>query len=52
MAGAIHGLEEAEALRKERGWAMVEDSKRGYRRVVPSPIPRCGTLMIRSRLTY
>lgn len=32
----------AKALRlaKERGWHVVEDSGRGYRRVVPSPDPR------------
>lgn len=30
---------EAEALRRERGWPMVEDSHRGWRRVVPSPSP-------------
>lgn len=29
----------AEALTAERGWTMVEDSGRGYRRVVPSPAP-------------
>ena len=27
------------ALSRERGWTMVEDSGRGYRRVVPSPRP-------------
>ena len=29
----------AERLRAERGWVMVEDAGRGYRRVVPSPEP-------------
>jgi carbamate kinase len=33
---------EAEALthKKESGWQVVEDAGRGFRRVVPSPIPR------------
>ncbi len=30
---------EAAALESKRGWAMAEDSGRGYRRVVPSPRP-------------
>ena len=30
----------SEALAKERGWMMKEDSGRGWRRVVPSPMPR------------
>jgi carbamate kinase len=30
----------AAALRKEKKWPMVEDSGRGYRRVVPSPLPQ------------
>lgn len=30
---------EAERLEAERGWAMLEDAGRGYRRVVPSPEP-------------
>lgn len=30
----------AAALRKEKRWPMVEDSGRGYRRVVPSPLPQ------------
>jgi len=29
----------AERLEAERGWVMVEDAGRGYRRVVPSPEP-------------
>ena len=37
--GPFYSLEDAEKLRKERGWTMIEDSARGYRRVVPSPIP-------------
>lgn len=31
--------EEAERFQKEKGWDIVEDSHRGYRRVVPSPNP-------------
>jgi carbamate kinase len=38
--GRFYGAEEAERLRQERGWNMVEDAGRGYRRVVPSPQPR------------
>lgn len=37
--GKFYGLEEAQVLRRERGWEMVEDSHRGYRRVVASPTP-------------
>jgi carbamate kinase len=37
--GTFYRREEAEVLRRERGWEMVEDSHRGYRRVVPSPAP-------------
>ncbi len=37
--GKFYGAAEAERLRRERGWEMVEDSHRGYRRVVPSPAP-------------
>jgi len=38
--GRFYGAEEAARLREERGWDMVEDAGRGYRRVVPSPSPR------------
>lgn len=38
--GRFYPLEEARRLRAERGWEMVEDSHRGWRRVVPSPAPR------------
>ncbi len=37
--GLFYSEEEAEKLKKENGWQMVEDSGRGYRRVVPSPQP-------------
>ena len=37
--GAFHTREEAEALQRDHGYAMVEDAGRGYRRVVASPKP-------------
>jgi carbamate kinase len=37
--GPFYSEEEGEALERERGWAMVADANRGYRRVVPSPAP-------------
>ncbi len=37
--GPAYSAEEADAKRRDEGWAMVEDSGRGYRRVVPSPMP-------------
>ena len=37
--GPFYSLTEAEKLRQERGWVIVKDSNRGYRRVVPSPKP-------------
>jgi carbamate kinase len=37
--GRFYNERDAAALRRERGWAMVEDAGRGYRRVVPSPTP-------------
>lgn len=37
--GRFYPPAEAEQLRRERGWIMVEDAGRGYRRVVPSPHP-------------
>lgn len=38
--GPFYGKEEASAIAQERGWAMKEDSSRGFRRVVPSPRPK------------
>jgi carbamate kinase len=38
--GRFYSADEAEEMRKERGWHMVEDAGRGYRRVVPSPYPQ------------
>ena len=37
--GPFYTKEEAERINKEKGYIMVEDAKRGYRRVVPSPQP-------------
>ncbi|MAF85967.1 MAG: carbamate kinase [Dehalococcoidales bacterium] len=37
--GPFYGESEARKLQQERGWDIVEDANRGYRRVVPSPIP-------------
>jgi carbamate kinase len=37
--GAWYEWDQAELLRQTEGWVMVEDSGRGYRRVVPSPEP-------------
>jgi carbamate kinase len=37
--GGFHTLEESQDLEKSKGYMMVEDSGRGYRRVVPSPKP-------------
>jgi carbamate kinase len=37
--GQFHTAEEAAELSAERGWTMVDDSHRGWRRVVPSPAP-------------
>jgi carbamate kinase len=38
--GSFYSAAEADRLRRARGWEMVEDSHRGWRRVVPSPVPR------------
>ncbi len=37
--GPPYTVEEAAVKRDRDGWAMVEDSGRGYRRIVPSPHP-------------
>ena len=37
--GPFYSQAEAERLERERGWRIVSDSGRGYRRVVPSPRP-------------
>lgn len=38
--GSFYTEEEAKLLMAERGWQMVEDANRGWRRVVPSPKPK------------
>lgn len=37
--GPFYGAGEADGLRRVKGWAVVEDAGRGFRRVVPSPRP-------------
>lgn len=37
--GPFYTKEQANRLEKEKGYVVVEDSGRGYRRVVPSPFP-------------
>ncbi|MCK5763047.1 MAG: carbamate kinase [Clostridiales bacterium] len=37
--GAFYTEEEAQKLITEKGFDMIEDAGRGYRRVVPSPLP-------------
>ena len=37
--GSFYSKEEADAITKEKGYIMKEDAGRGYRRVVPSPLP-------------
>lgn len=37
--GPFYDKEKAEKYRKERGWDVMEDAGRGWRRVVPSPTP-------------
>ncbi len=38
--GPFYTEEEAKKLAREKGWQVIEDSGRGWRRVVPSPDPR------------
>lgn len=38
--GPFYSEEEAKALEAEKGYTMKEDAGRGYRRVVPSPLPK------------
>ena len=40
FVGPFYKEEQIEDLEKKRGWIMKEDPGRGFRRVVPSPIPR------------
>ena len=38
--GSFYSKEEAETIAAEKGFTFVEDAGRGWRRVVPSPIPK------------
>ncbi len=38
--GSFYQEEEARSKMSKEGWTMVEDAGRGWRRVVPSPIPK------------
>ncbi len=38
--GQFYNEEEAKTLEQEKGYVMKEDAGRGFRRVVPSPIPK------------
>lgn len=38
--GSFYDEEKARLYEREQGWAVVEDAGRGWRRVVPSPVPR------------
>ena len=38
--GGFMTAEEAKVKQESEGWDVVEDAKRGYRRVVPSPLPK------------
>jgi carbamate kinase len=37
--GVFYSQEDAQKLTEERGWELIEDAGRGFRRVVPSPHP-------------
>jgi len=37
--GPFYDFAEGERLHRDKGWELIEDSGRGYRRVVPSPRP-------------
>ncbi len=37
--GPFYTATQAKQLARQKGWALVEDARRGYRRVVPSPRP-------------
>jgi carbamate kinase len=40
FVGPFFKKEQVQELEEKRGWTMKKDSGRGYRRIVPSPIPR------------
>lgn len=37
--GPFYSREEADEVARTKGWTVAEDSGRGYRRIVPSPMP-------------
>jgi carbamate kinase len=37
--GPFYAADKAEELERDRGWRLKSDAGRGYRRVVPSPVP-------------
>ena len=37
--GRFFSREDADRMTRDQGWVFVEDAGRGYRRVVPSPVP-------------
>jgi carbamate kinase len=37
--GPFYSRDQAEERKRSLGWEIVEDAERGYRRVVPSPVP-------------
>lgn len=37
--GPFYSANDAARLKEERGWVLINDSERGYRRAVPSPMP-------------
>jgi len=37
--GPFYSASKAARLKKEKGWCFVNDSERGFRRTVPSPVP-------------
>ncbi|MEM1202831.1 MAG: carbamate kinase [Acidobacteriota bacterium] len=39
FVGPVFSAAEVDGLREQRGWIMKEDKGRGWRRVVPSPVP-------------
>jgi len=40
VGSTYYSAEQAEELKKTLGWTMKEDSGKGFRRVVPSPLPQ------------
>lgn len=37
--GPYYSYDQAEMIRKEKGWVMKEEEGKGFRRLVPSPVP-------------